>query len=195
MIPPVRDDRSLVAAWNAGRDATAFSELVARHLGLMRRAAFVALGSAAARDPSLADDVVQDACARLLSALGSYRGDAEPSTFMAAVTRRAALDELRKRLRHQARVDRTALLAGAERAVADDPADALARAAEADELLAALGSLPEPDRSLLYMRDAEGHDVASLAAAFGLPAGTVKSKLARSREKLRRAVERSKEAS
>jgi RNA polymerase sigma-70 factor (ECF subfamily) len=184
-----------VAAWNTDRDAVAFSELVARHLGLMRRAAFVTLGTAAARDPSLVDDVVQEACARLLSALGLYRGDAEPSTFIAAVTRRAALDELRKRLRHRARVNRVMMLAGAEPTVADDPSEALARAAEADELLAALGSLPEPDRSLLYLRDAEGHDVVSLAAAFGLPVGTVKSKLARSRDKVRRAVGRAGEAS
>ena len=53
------------------------------------------------------------------------------------------------------------------------------------EILAALDLLGEPDRSLLYLRDAEGEPLEALAKAFGLPEGTVKSRLSRARQKMR----------
>lgn len=181
-------DRELVARWLASADPAAFDGLIRRHVGLMRRAALVALGSAAGRDPACVDDAVQDACERLLSAFASYRGDSEPATFMASVARRAALDLLRKGLRHRAKLRRAAALAGPEAEAPEDPAGDAERRAAALGVMAALSVLPEPDRSLVYLRDAEGMELAGLAAAFSLPVGTVKSKLARSRLKLRERV-------
>jgi RNA polymerase sigma-70 factor (ECF subfamily) len=52
-------------------------------------------------------------------------------------------------------------------------------------VLRLVDTLAEPDRSLLYLRDAEGMDLKSLARAFGLREGTVKSKLARARLRVR----------
>jgi RNA polymerase sigma-70 factor, ECF subfamily len=187
-VEPV--DRVLVERWAAGRDPVAFTELVARHGALMRRIAIVALGTASRRDPGLVDDALQEACIRLLGALRSFRGDSSPATFMAAVARRAALDELRKGLRHRAKADRATLSVEPRDPSDDDPAVSAERAAAAWGVLEALGRLREPDRSLLYLRDAEGMDVAGLAVAFRLPEGTVKSKLARARSKVRMKVAR-----
>jgi len=184
------DDESLVARWASDMDGSAFGSLVVRHGGLMRRAAAVALGSAARRDPDLVDDAVQEACVRLVDALRSFRGDSSPATFMAAVARRAALDELRRGLRHRARGERAARLAEPPDPAGLDPAAAAERKSESDELLALLYRLPEPERSLVYLRDAEGIGVRELAGEFGLPEGTVKSKLARARARLKEGADR-----
>ena len=151
----------------------------------MRRAAVVALGTAARRDPGLVDDAVQEACIRLIDALGLFRGQSSLATFMAAVARRAALDELRKGLRHRARVKRAARLADPLDDAGLDPAVETERVAAYEGIMAMLYRLPEPDRSLLYLRDAEGMGVGELAVEFGLPEGTVKSKLARARNRIR----------
>lgn len=151
----------------------------------MRRAAVVALGTAARRDPGLVDDAVQEACVRLIDALGLFRAQSSLATFMAAVARRAALDELRKGLRHRARVKRATRLADPPDHAGLDPAVEAERVAAYEGVMAMLYRLPEPDRSLLYLRDAEGMEVGELAVEFGLPEGTVKSKLARARNRIR----------
>ncbi len=183
-------DAELVARWVDGRDDSAFRALLDRHGPLMRRVAAVALGTAARRDPGLVDDALQEAGLRLMAALGGFRGECSPASFLAAVTRRAALDELRKALRHRARGERLARLEpaaspGNGEAAPGGPALELERAEAARAVMELLSALPEPDRSLLYLRDAEGMDLGSLARAFGLPEGTVKSKLARSRDRIR----------
>jgi RNA polymerase sigma-70 factor, ECF subfamily len=187
---PGEEDRALIRAWVEGGDEASFGGLVARHEGLMRRSAAVALGASGRRDPGLIDDSVQEARLRLLSALRSYRGDSAPATFLAAVARRAALDELRKEGRQRGRLLRLLSLEPEPDPGAADPA----RGAEADEgrraVLAALDRLGEPERSLVYLRDAEGLEVSELAAAFGLAEGTVKSKLFRARRRLRARLER-----
>lgn len=187
---PEPADAELVSLWVERRDESAFRALLARHSPLMRRAAAVALGTAARRDSGLVDDALQEAGLRLMDALGSFRGDCSTASFLAAVARRAALDELRKALRHRARGERLALLGPC--ASAGDGAGSpgglaleLERAEAAREVMELLSALPEPDRSLLYLRDAEALDLASLARAFGLPEGTVKSKLARARNRIR----------
>jgi RNA polymerase sigma-70 factor (ECF subfamily) len=182
------DDRVLAARWSDSRDEDAYRTLMARHGALMRRAAYVALGTAARRDPGMVDDAVQEACLRLLDALRSFRGESSLATFLAAVARRSALDHLRRGLRHRARLERAARLAAVPDAESGDPAAAVELGAAAQSVLALLSRLPEPDRSLLYLRDAEGMKVFDLALAFGLPEGTIKSKLARARARIRRSA-------
>jgi RNA polymerase sigma-70 factor (ECF subfamily) len=182
----VFDDRTLVARWSDTHDEESFRILLARYGGLMRRAAFVALGTAARCDPGVVDDAVQEACLRLLDALQSFRGESSLATFLAAVARRAALDELRKGLRHKARVDRATRLMTVPDGKTGDPASVVEQGVAAEYILSHLSRLPEPDRSLLYLRDGEDMKVSDLAKTFGLPEGTIKSKLARSRARIRR---------
>lgn len=56
-------------------------------------------------------------------------------------------------------------------------------AAETMELLL---KLPEPDRSLFRMRYLEGYSAEELAVLFRLPPGTIRSKLSRSRSRLKK---------
>jgi RNA polymerase sigma-70 factor (ECF subfamily) len=50
----------------------------------------------------------------------------------------------------------------------------------------AFGRLVEDQRSLLWLREVEGHSYAELAEILGIPVGTVRSRLFAAREELRR---------
>ncbi len=183
--PGSATDRENVLRWNAGRDPEAFSVLVRRHDPALRRVAAAVLGSAARRDPELLADALQEGYRRMLDALRNYRGDADPFVFLAAVLRRACLDALRRETRARGRTERAAAFGAAGAENRADPEGEAERAILADRVLAALDRLGEPDRSLVYLRDAEEASVAELAAAFRMPEGTVKSRLARARTRLR----------
>jgi RNA polymerase sigma factor (sigma-70 family) len=176
-------DGELLKRWLGKADRAAFGELFKRHQGLLRRVICVVLGSAARRDPSSVDDALQECGIRAMSSLAAYRGDCSVPAFLAAIARRAALDELRRTLRSRAK----SLRAAAALVVLEEenPALALERRAAAEAVLGLLDTLKEPDRSLLYLRDAEGMDLKSLARSFGLREGTIKSKLARARSLIR----------
>ena len=185
--PVVAEDRERILRWSRDRDSGAFEFLVRRHEAALRRVAAAVLGSAVRRDPELLSDAMQEGFRRLMDALRGYRGDADPFVFMAAVVRRACLDTLRRETRAKGRAERAAVLdAGGEAERAGrDPAREAERALLADRVLEALDQLGEPGRSLVYLRDAEGASVSDLSAAFGIPEGTVKSRLARARKQLR----------
>lgn len=55
-----------------------------------------------------------------------------------------------------------------------------------DEVAKALESLPEPFREVVILCDIEGLSYAEAAQALGIPIGTVRSRLSRARETLRR---------
>ncbi len=183
MIDRDDSDGELLARWLRDADRDAVGGLLRRHEGLLRRVICVALGSAARRDPACVDDALQECGVRALSSLASFRGDCSIAAYLAAIARRAALDELRRMLRSRARVLRAAAFPGAREE--ESPAVSTERRAAAEAVLRLVDTLDEPDRSLLYLRDAEGIDLKSLARAFGLPEGTVKSKLARARISVR----------
>ena len=50
----------------------------------------------------------------------------------------------------------------------------------------AFAHLPEEQRTLIWLREVEGHSYAELAEILGIPVGTVRSRLFAAREELRR---------
>lgn len=185
--PVVAEDRRRILQWTRDRDPEAFAVLVRRHEPALRRVAAAVLGSAGRRDPELLADALQEGYRRMMDALRGYRGEADPFVFLAAVLRRACLDTLRRETRARGRAERAAALGvdGGADSAGGDPAGDAERAILAERVLAVLDRLGEPDRSLVYLRDAEGASVADLSAAFGMREGTVKSRLARARTRLR----------
>jgi RNA polymerase sigma-70 factor, ECF subfamily len=61
-----------------------------------------------------------------------------------------------------------------------------------DHLNHLLGELPEPLRAAVVMVDVQEYDYGEAAAALGIPIGTLKSRLARGRVKLRSRLVHSK---
>lgn len=179
-------DADLAECFRRG-EARAFEELVVRHLDALRR--FLAVLSPG--DPGV-DDLEQEVLVRVHGALGRWRGEGAFTTWLFTLARRTVIDELRRRQRERTRVDLWGRRSRPEEEIleqAADPQSAWVTTEEGRALRRALGSLPEPDRSLLYLKDAEDQSVAELARIWGLKEGTVKSKLSRARARLKELLE------
>lgn len=179
------DESALIQEAQRG-DLDAFNTLVLRYQDLLFNTARRILG-----DEELAADATQEAFLSAFRGLMTFRGGSFKAWLMRTVTN-AAYDELRRRKRRPA----TALEPGSDDPdVAEeprwlaDPGLSPEQAAEALELEHAmehcLQGLPFDYRTVVVMADIEGLDYSEVAAAVRVPLGTVKSRLARARLRLR----------
>ncbi len=142
-------------------------------------------------DPRLAEDLAQEAFARLFAHRKRYRGSARFSTFLWRIAVNVCLDERRKaKRRAQTSLDcddgRGAVsvetLAGPEALP-----DALAVRLERAELVReALLQLSERHRTVLVLRHYEGLKFREIAEVLDIPQGTVKSRMAEGLSRLAR---------
>lgn len=187
---PAAAELELVRRFALEGDRRAFEELVRLRLPSIRR--FLALRLS---DPEEAREAEQEVLLRLFRSLSRFRGESSLSTWIYRICAAASADLVRARARERRRAERLGLASveadppGAERPWAEGPELGLERKEAAAALRRALAALGEPNASLVYLRDAEGLSIGELARCFGLPEGTVKSRLARSRARLRVAME------
>ena len=135
--------------------------------------------------PDDADDVTQDTFLRAWKALPAFRGDSSARTWLLAIARRACADEVRRAVRRRrltGRLEPRATLPGTAGSV--DPSDAQAVSALVD-------TLPVDQREAFVLTQVIGCSYAEAAAACGVPIGTIRSRVARAREHLVDAVQRS----
>jgi RNA polymerase sigma-70 factor (ECF subfamily) len=167
-------DLDLVAlAASGGREA--FGELVRRH-GSAVRALVRRMGA----EPSVADDIAQDAFLTAFEQISEFRGD---GTFQAWVKRIAARLYV-KRWRKEARIDLTAEPPEMPQDSAVAQVGAAARI-DLDEALRSLGAVERVCVSLCY---GGGLSHGEAAQALNIPLGTVKSHVKRGLDKLRRCL-------
>jgi len=178
-VSPV-EVRALVRAAAAG-DTAAFRRLVELHM----RAVY-GLGLSILGDPDDADDVAQETFVRAWIALDRYDERFAFYTWLRTIATRLALNVRAKRRRR--RTEGGESFDAASETVADPGADPATNAAVAElrgRLEAALAQLPAEQRAVLVLRGQEGMSYAEIAAALEVPVGTVMSRLARARERLR----------
>lgn len=142
-------------------------------------------------DPDMAADVTQTAFLSAYRSLDSFRGGSFRAWVMRMVSN-ACYDELRRRKRRptvplepvnddEEEIDSPAWLADES----DTPEQALERVELDQALQSCLQGLPEEFRAVVLMIDVEGLDYQEVSDATGKPLGTVKSRLARARLKMR----------
>ncbi len=159
-------DEELVAALNAG-DTRAFDVLYTRYRDWAYRLAWRTV-----RDEQLAADAVQEAFVYLLRKFPGFELRAKLTTFLYPAVRHCAQGQDRKRRR----VSPGGLTDSEGReGAADGGGDPGGERASA--VRRAIDGLPPHHREVLLMRAVEGMSVAEVAAALGIPAGTVKSRL------------------
>lgn len=142
-----------------------------------------ALAQSLVRDSDGAEDLVQRAW---LAALRNPPDAAiPPRRWLAAVMRNFARDDARA---SASRAERERVVARSERMPGCDSLDEAASAQE--RLLAAVRELPEPSRSAVWARYYEGLAPRQIAAREGLPVGTVKTRIARGLDALRKQLDR-----
>jgi RNA polymerase sigma-70 factor (ECF subfamily) len=174
----VESDSQLVASAQLG-DQQAFAELIHRYRALVFRLAVSILGQEFIPE---AEDVAQEVFLKVHHAIGSFRGEAEFSSWIYRITFNQAVN-LKSRVRFRSpHADDTVLY----RAVTPEPgSDQQAETAQRDHVLAeCIRTLPEVYQSALrlyYWLDA---GVAEVAALLAVPENTAKSYLHRARQLL-----------
>lgn len=169
-------DGELVEAASKG-SREAFDELVRRY-----QAAIVNLVRALTSGHGDPEDLAQEVFVRAWKSLHTFRGDSAFRTWL----HRVAINVVRT---SQAKQGRTLRLFrqpaehDPEPVSTDAPHDA--RLARRQLIARALASLPDDLRVAVTLRDLQGLDYQEIAAALGVPIGTVESRIFRARQRLK----------
>ena len=130
-----------------------------------------------------AADATQEALLLIVRRIGTFDGRSRFTTWAHRVATNACLDELRRRTRRRAdQLPDDDVEHG--RATPDPGAPVDHAVSERLAIDEALASLPEEFRAPIVLRDLGGHDYAEIAAILEIPAGTVRSRIARGRSRL-----------
>lgn len=159
-------------------DPQAFEEIYQRYAGMVYNLTWRLCG-----DGDAASDLTQEVFLRVFRHLGKFRGRSSLKTWIY----RVAVNHCRSRLGR--RRGRELPLPEGGGAMADpgrSPEDR-AMARETGRLVAdALQKLPRRFRAAVLLRDLEGLTYEEIAVVLGVRLGTVRSRIARGREQLRR---------
>lgn len=159
---------------HVGGDPEAFGEIFRRHKDRMW-----AVALRTTRDPEVAADAVQDAFLNAFRRAGSFRGDAQVSTWLHRIVVNACLDRLR-------RIRPTAALQDHDPV---EPRDHHRSVEVRLDVRAALETLPEGQRMALVLVDMQGLSVAEASVVLDVAEGTVKSRRSRGRAALAQILE------
>jgi RNA polymerase sigma-70 factor (ECF subfamily) len=190
MVIPSRDVPA--AAGDAGAahlrraregDLDAFNALVDEHQRAVFNLCLRMIGSATA-----AEDAAQEAFLAAYRHIRSFRGD-NVRPWLMRIAANACTDELRRRARRPA-VSLDAPPPGSDEPLdvpdaAPGPETAALRAEQRRTVQAALLRLPQDQRLAVVLCDMHGYAYEEIAETMGVRIGTVKSRIARGREKLR----------
>ncbi|MFO7624604.1 MAG: sigma-70 family RNA polymerase sigma factor [Anaerolineales bacterium] len=179
------DEAALIQAAQAG-DLNAFNSLVQTYQDMLFNQAYRVMG-----EPEYAADATQEAFISAYKKLHSYRGGSFRAWLLRIVTN-ACYDELRRRQRRPTtsleplddggdEIESPQWLADP----GETPEDSLERAELSWAIQRCLNDLPSDFRSVVVLVDVQGLDYAEAAQAIGKPVGTIKSRLARARTRLR----------
>lgn len=183
-------ERELVERHRRG-DRTAFDAIVAAYAGPLFTLAFRLAGN---RED--AQDLYQEVLIKVYRSLGRFRGDASLRTWIF----RIAVNTSKNRARFWSRVKRgpaTSLDAAEEDRLPPserlpDPRPGPEGVTFGQEVQARvqreLDRLPWGQRTVIVLRDVEGMEYREIARTLAISLGTVKSRLARGRDALRRAL-------
>jgi RNA polymerase sigma-70 factor (ECF subfamily) len=165
------------AALRTDSNRTFTTALVAQ-LPALRRYAAALSGSLLA-----GDDLVQDCIERALRQADRLRDPQRLAAWLRSILHNLYIDELRRRRTRGIEEDITDL--------ADNVAVSIAPADRAPfhEFTAAMATLTAEHRQILLLVGLEGMNYREIAEELDIPIGTVMSRLARARERLRHALE------
>lgn len=124
-----------------------------------------------------AADVTQEVYLRVWRGLRTYRGDAEPSTWLYRVAANTALTFVRRRARGGVPTDPDDL---PETAGPDE----VSRRDDAAALEAALAKLPAEQRAVVVLKDVYGWTCEEIGKQMGATEGAIKVRLFRARRRL-----------
>jgi len=183
------DEAVLIKAAKKG-DLDSFNRLVLAYQDMVYNQAYRLMGEHAS-----AEDATQETFISAYKKLWTYRGGSFRAWLLRIVTNNC-YDELRRRKRKpttplepfnrdEEEIESPTWL--------EDPSETPEKAAERSDMRNALhkclGELPPEFRAVVILVDIQGLDYAEAAQAIGKPLGTVKSRLARARVRMRNCLQ------
>ena len=167
-------------------DLDAFNSLVLAYQDMVYYQAYRMMG-----EPEAADDATQEAFISAFRNMGSYRGGSFKAWLLRIVTN-ACYDELRRRKRrpttpleplddHEEEIESPYWMIDS----GESPEEAAQRTELANAMQDCLDDLPPDFRAVVILVDMQGLDYSEASKSMGKPLGTVKSRLARARLRLR----------
>jgi RNA polymerase sigma-70 factor (ECF subfamily) len=155
-------------------------ELYQRYRGPVQGYLYQLCGSA-----DMAEELTQETFLRACRGMIGFRGDSSVATWLFRIARNAYLNGLRRPA--DGRVDTDELLAIPDADAYADPARSYAAREQRDLIGMAMAQLPEKQRSILLLRDAEGLSYAEIADVLEISLAAVKTNLFRARNAFRAA--------
>jgi RNA polymerase sigma factor (sigma-70 family) len=168
----IPSDAELIARALLNDDRASFGELVLRHQSAVRQF----LRHLTRGDAAMADDIAQETFVQAWRGLAGFRGAASFSTWLLGIAHNHWRNARRRKRDHTTahHEDSTAAIASGV-ALADLQHD----------LTAALRQLDPDEQLALHLAYQQGLSHSEIAALLDWPLGTVKTHLARSKDKLR----------
>jgi RNA polymerase sigma-70 factor (ECF subfamily) len=164
-------------------DGPAWEALMTQHQEAVFRLAYLLLG-----DADEAQDVAQEAFIRAFQALHRFDVARPLRPWLMRIAANLAHNRRRALGRYWAAVQR--LLRAAPESLISDSSETQASEGDAQLLWQAVKRLNRTDQEIIYLRYFLELSVAETAEAVGIAPGTVKSRLSRAVDRLRRIVER-----
>ena len=166
-------DHDLLRDYRSAGSQTAFATLVDRHLTLVYSAA-----RRQVRSPQLAEDIAQSVFIDLARRAATMNPATPLVAWLHLVTRRTAIDVVRRESRRQAREHAAA-------ALETIPSDAATWTAVEPLLDEAVESLDAPDRTAILLRFFESKTLREVGAALGISDDAAQKRITRALDQLR----------
>jgi RNA polymerase sigma-70 factor (ECF subfamily) len=143
------------------------------------------------QDSATAEDLFQQTWVRMIEKIGSYDSRRNFEAWLFAIARNLAIDHLRRRREVSLDVADDSGHAPVDRLISDarDVLDQLLEFERGTLLASTIQELPAIHREVLTLRFEEDMKLEQIAEVVGIPISTVKSRLHRALESLRRRIE------
>ena len=170
-------------------DTAEFEQLMRRHNRMLFRTARAIL-----HDDAEAEDVLQEAYIKAYGAMGSFRGEAKVSTWLARIVANEALQRLRKQVRRNTIVPLHSSDAVEEfneipeGSMSKTPETSAERAEVRKLLEKRIDALPDAYRPVFMLRAVEEMSVDEVADVLHIPAATVRTRFFRAKSLLRESL-------
>jgi len=175
----LKDDFSLIRAFNEGEE-TAFNDLVNRHKEKVRNLIYLNLGST-----SSIDDISQEVFLAVYRKLKQFRFQSQFTTWLYTIT----INKIRDHIRKQKIMSVFSAFSSDDTENIVEPGSFKENFDVNEMVRDAVAKLPRKLKEPLILRDFEGMSYQEISDATGCEIGTIKSRIFRARESLKKMLQ------